>query len=370
MIITYGIKDLQRILNIVNPSFGAVREEGFDFREIMPKAYSDGADLLKYHYIASDGDVDVATAGNIPMQINVGKSSYQCSFLGSVATLPKYEGKGYMRTLMQNIEQDDIAFGKDFSLLTGARGRYARYGYTKVYSGYSFTFGEYYFKHTPKNQDITIREYNGEIDALYNIYTATQPLLLRIKDDILQCLEMSRSKVRLIEHKGNIVGYYAFCTRKKVYLPEFAITDYSLAPSVMREIFDFEKVASFSVWVNPLDTKLAGVLDAVCEDACLQDELQIRVYNLCAFIKMLVELNVEKGIISGENATDSVVVDGNRYDISIENSLVCVDCNRVDEQGLSVNEFLRSAINKPLTCLKKTKGIFPLAFGISLPDCF
>lgn len=370
MNILYGVKDLSRILNIINPAFGAVREEGFDFRHIMPKAYGDGESLLKYHYILCDNNADVATAGNIPGVIALDGGDYAYSFLGSVATLPQYEGKGYMRALMQAIEADDIKDGKVFSLLTGARGRYQRYGYTKLYSGCYFTFDEYFAKHTPKNQDITIRKYNGEIDVLYDIYKATQPLLLRSKEDILPCLCMSRSEIRLIEYKGNVVGYYTFCTRKKNYLPEFSIVDCNLCEGTMREIFDFENVPSFSVYVNPLNTALRAKLDSICEEASISDDLQVRVYNMPLFIKMLVELNIQKGIISADNVCERIVLEGKVYTISVDNGEVSVTCQECNEFGTSQSEFLRSAINNPLSVLRKTSRIFPLAFGINLPDCF
>lgn len=368
MRISYGTNDLNRILNIINPSFGAVREDGFDFRYIMPKAYGEKNNLLQYHYVVSDGGVDVTTAGNIPGKIVTHTAQYRYAFLGSVATLPAYEGKGYMRALMKRIKQDDITDGKVFSLLTGARVRYARHGYTKVFSAYSFVFDEYFAKHTTKNPDISIRAYSGDINALYEIYQSTQPIILRSKDDILPCLSMSRSALRLIEYRGKTVGYYTFCTRKKLYIPEFAITDCSLVGSVMREVFDVENVAHFSVYVNPLDVRLRNALDVICEAAHLCDELQIRVYDLCAFIKMLVELNIEKSIIDSKDFDFCVVVDGKKYDISVADTTVNVHCTKSDIVGCSVSEFLRGTINNPFSSFRSE--IFPLAFGISLPDCF
>ncbi len=370
MNILSGIEDLNRILNIINPTFSVVREEGFDFRYIMPKAYSENSSLLKYHYILCDNGIDVAAAGNIPGVISLNKFNYTYSFLGSVATLPQHAKKGYMRILMQAIEADDIKNRKVFSLLTGARSRYSRYGYTKLYSGCYFLFDEYFAKHTQKNEDITIRQYNGEIDKLYELYLSTQPLILRSKEELLPCLGMSRSTLRLIEYKGNIVGYYTFCKRKKLYVPEFAISDYSLCSGVMRAIFDFEQVTNFSVYVNPVNIALRSNLDAICEEGIISDDLQVRVYDLALFIKMLIELNLQKGILVEDDIKESILVENKIYNIMINNGQVSVECEDSDVYGMNKNEFLRLAINNPLPSFKKTSKIFPLAFGISLPDCF
>lgn len=370
MNILKGIEDLNRILDVINTTFGVVREENFDFRDIMPKAYGENSNLLKYHYILCDNGVDVAAAGNIPGVISLNQVDYAYSFLGSVATLPQYENKGYMRVLMQDIKSDDIKNKKVFSLLTGARGRYARYGYTKLYSNCFFYFDEYFLKHTAKDNDITIRTYDGEIDRLYELYTSTQPLILRSKEELLPSLGMSRSALRLIEYKGKIVGYYAFCRRKKLYIPELAISDYNLCGKVMRAIFDFEQITNFCVYVNPLNVALRSALDAVCEESVINDELQIRVYDLALFIKMLIELNLFKGILSTEDQQESICIENKIYRITINNGKVSVSIEDSDAYGMNENEFLRSAINNPFSSLKKTSNVFPLAFGISLPDCF
>lgn len=370
MKILKGIEDLNRILDIVNPTFGVVREEDFDFRYIMPKAYSENSNLLKYHYILCDNGTDVATAGNIPGVISLNQSNYTYSFLGSVATLPQYEKKGYMRILMQAIEEDDIKDGKVFSLLTGARGRYARYGYTKLYSGCFFSFGEYFAKHTQKDDDMIIRQYDGDLDRLYELYLSTQPLILRSKDELLPCLGMSRSELRLIEYKGNIIGYYTFCKRKKLYVPELAISDYSLLRGVMRAIFDFEQVPDFCVYVNPLDVALRSNLDNICEEGVINDELHVRVYDLALFIKMLIELNIQKGILSLEGKKESICVESKIYNITIDKGSVSVQVEDTDVNGMNKNDFLRLAINNPLPTLRKTSMIFPLTFGINLPDYF
>lgn len=365
MKINYSTNTLKQILDIINPTFGAVREEGFDFRKIMPKAYSESSSLIKYHYVLEDEGKGVAAAGNIPYTITTSGASYTYSFLGSVATLPQYEGRGYMRALMDRIYADDLASGKVFSLLTGARGRYSRYGYTKLFSSRFYTFDEYFYKHA-HTSGIKIEELS-DVDGAYELYLKTQPLILRDKETFLPSLQMSSSRVRQIMLEGRLVGYYCFCTRKRTYLPELVIFDLSLLEGAIKAILDFESVKAFSIYASPLSKAYCAALDKLCEEASLSDDIHIRVYDMQAFIKLLVELNVANGFVSGD-ISESVCIDNKCYSISIEGGIVDVQAVDSDIEGISQGEFLRCCINGA-TPIERT-SIFPLVFGVSLPDCF
>lgn len=371
MEIIYGRENLDEVLNIVNSAFCPVREEGFDFRYIMPKAYGKDCNLLQYHYIVKDNGKNVAAAGNIPNVIKTSGGEYKFSFLGSVATLPDCQGKGYMRALMNRVESDDLKNGVVFSLLTGARERYNRYGYTKCFSSLTYTFDEYFLSHAKADESITVSPLcEDDFDGAFEIYRTVVPLVLREKSNFVPSLEFSTSNVRAIRKNGVLTGYYCFTTRKNFGIGELAIIDLSDLKAVLKAIGDFENVKSFNVNVNPLDVRMASALDKLCEGAALNDVLHVKVYDMSRFLKMLCELNIEKGIKCITDTQETVAMGDKAYSVCISKGQVDVkEVACVKENAPTVSEFLRSAVNG-IDRAFDGSAILPLAFGISTPDEF
>ena len=371
MEIIYGRENLDEVLNIVNSAFCPVREDGFDFRYIMPKAYGKDCNLLKYHYVVKDCGKNVAAAGNIPNVIKTSGGEYKFSFLGSVATLPDCQGKGYMRALMNMVERDDLKNGVVFSLLTGARERYSRYGYTKCFSSLTYTFDEYFLSHEKADESIVISPLcEDDLSGAFEIYGNVSPLVFREKSNFVPSLEFSTSKVRAIRKNGILIGYYCFTTRKNLGVGELAIKDTSQLKAVLKSIGDFESVKSFNVSVNPLDVRMASALDKLCESAALNDVLHIKVYDMARFLKMLCEMNVEKGIKIIPDVKEVVAIGDKTYSICVSKGQVDV-CETACTAGnaLPASAFLRAAVNG-IDRTFDNSAIFPLAFGISAPDEF
>lgn len=371
MEIIYGRENLDEVLRIVNSAFCPVREDGFDFRYIMPKAYGEHCNLLQYHYVVKDNGKSVAAAGNIPNVIKTNGGEYKFSFLGSVATLPDCQGKGYMRALMNRVESDDLQNDIVFSLLTGARERYSRYGYTKCFSNLNYTFDEYFLTHAKADDSIAVSPLcEDDLNGAFEIYSAVSPLVFREKSNFVPSLEFSTSKVRAIRKNGILIGYYCFTTRKNLGVGELAIIDTSDLKAVLKEIGGFENVKSFNVSVNPLDVRMASALDRLCESAALSDVLHIKVYDMARFLKMLCELNVEKGIKIVHDTEETVAIGDKSYSICIRRGQVDVKATAcAAENALSVSSFLRSAVNG-IDRTFDSSAIFPLTFGINAPDEF
>ena len=371
MEIIYGRENLEEVLKVVNSAFCAVREDGFDFRYIMPKAYGKDCNLLQYHYVIKDNGKNVAAAGNIPNVIKTSAGEYKFSFLGSVATLPDCQGKGYMRTLMNRVERDDLNNGVVFSLLTGARGRYCRYGYTKCFSSVVYTFDEYFLSHTESDSDISVSPLSAkDLDDAFEIYRSNSPLVFRDKNNFVPSLEFSLSKARVIHKNGNLIGYYCFTTRKSLGVGELAIVDTAHLKAVLKAIGDFENVKSFNVNANPLDVRMTRALDALCECAALSDGLHIKVYDMARFVQMLLALNIEKGIKRIGNVQETISIVGDCFEVYVNDGKASVlKTNKKPQFVFESAEFLRLAINGTSRAMDESK-IFPLAFGISAPDEF
>ncbi len=371
MQIVYGRENLDDTLKIVNSAFCPVREDGFDFRQIMPKAYGEKCNLLQYHYIVKDGEKGVAAAGNIPGVIATSQGDFPFVFLGSVATLPECQGKGYMRALMERVDVDNRQNQVVFSMLTGARKRYVRHGYTKCFSTLCYTFDCYFHTHAASDCSLLIDEFKAEdLDEIFDVYQEFSPLKLRTKESFVPCLQFSKSQLRTVRKDGKIVGYYTFATRKNLGVGELCLSDLSIAASLMKAVADFENVKTFNVLVNPLDVRLASVLDGICEGAALSDGLQIKVYDMARFVQMLLALNLDKGIKRLENVQETISIGGECFEVCVNDGKASVQkTDKKPQFSFEVAEFLRLAINGASRALDESK-IFPLTFGISAPDEF
>ena len=360
--------EMADIIRVANTAFCPEREQGFDFQWVMPKAYKPGADTAKYHILAVEEGEIVALAGNLPGEVHVQNQIYPYAVVGTVSTLPSRQKKGYMKQVMQGIEQDDLFSGVVFSALGGLRKRYNRYGYEKCSTTYTFDVGEYCLREYPPLDSVTLRLADGsDLDALYALYQSQSPAIYRAKQSFFDCLAFSRSLVYVVEQNGEIVGYFNVSSRKNgIY--EVVLKDYALLPHVFSAFFRIAECGSLNVSVSALNVPLILALDSFAESKSLCDGILIKVYDKKRFLQMLLSLNAP---YLPQTAQEVICIDQTCYRITIDG-----DRCKVEEVALknipsyTAAQFVRWAISDGTNPLCKGSSIFPLRFGIDEADMF
>lgn len=358
--------DIQTIIEIANRSFAPIREDGFDFREIMPKVYCHAKSAAMHKLVFEDG-VPVALAGNLPSQINIQDRQFPFTILGTVSTLPGYRNKGYMGLLVNAFHKEDIRSGKVFSILTGLRDRYRHFGYEKCTTNIIYTVSERNI-HKGQRQPIFVRPFCARNKTvLYDLFKSKNPIVARGEETFVDCLLTSKSHVCELYNDGIFCGYYTFSERKDCIF-ELLLKDYSIVVEALESIMRFEGKTELKIFVNMLDKDLILSLDGIAENKDCVDYLHFKVYDLKQFLEMLLCLNIDK--IKNKSCKEEYVVENEKIILFIDNGKFSVNSIHVTAQGMTQNEFLRQIIGNPCSAIGRTSLIFPLYFGLYEADLF
>ena len=130
--------DYDEWLDVLNTVFTRQNNREMDFEKELPKmCVRDDYHMNKHIAVKEDGKI-CALLGVYPIRLKAGDTELLFSTVGNVATLPEYEGRGYMRILMEEAMRELQRIGADASRLCGARQRYNRYGYEAGAISYEF----------------------------------------------------------------------------------------------------------------------------------------------------------------------------------------------------------------------------------------
>ncbi|MBE7036506.1 MAG: GNAT family N-acetyltransferase [Ruminococcaceae bacterium] len=130
--------DYDEWLSVLNTVFTKQNKKEMDFEKELPKMCVRDDYHMNMHLAIKENGKICALLGVYPLKVKVGDAELLFTTVGNVATLPEYEGKGYMRILMDAAMEELERIGADASRLGGARQRYNRYGYEV--SGISYNF--------------------------------------------------------------------------------------------------------------------------------------------------------------------------------------------------------------------------------------
>ena len=360
--------ELDEIIDVANKSFIPVRYEGFDFRERMPKIYAANKDFSDMHFAVLEDEKMKAIAGNLISKVTLNNKEYPYSIVGTVSTLPSESNKGYMALLMKEIEKENIDKGIVFSMLTGKRQRYNRYGYERSGQRIIYQVNTHYYKHNEVNGSLVIRAYEEvDLNEIFNIYQKTQPMVLRNKDSFILDLRISNSYIYTILENDKVIGYFAIGDSLEC-IHELSLVDMDKLPIVMKEILKALNKEEIDVLVNPLNVQLCNSLEVICEGKRIEEEIMWKVYKWIPFIEMCLELNKNSKVfvdIKEVYRVDDLVVEIEVKD----NRFLVQETNKKPIREFTSLEFIRFIIGNT-TQYKNISLIFPLALDFNEGDMF
>lgn len=136
-------ENYDELLSLMNTVFSKKNKRIMDFTVELPKmCVKDDEHMQKHVGLFEEGKM-CAALGVYPLPVLIGKEELLFSTVGNVATLPEYEGLGYMTKLLDFAMSELEVIGADASRLGGNRQRYNRYGYEYGGALYNYVFSEY-----------------------------------------------------------------------------------------------------------------------------------------------------------------------------------------------------------------------------------
>ncbi len=130
--------DYDEWLSVLNTTFGKQNNGETDFEKNLPKMCIRDDYHMGMHFGVKDNGKLCALLGVYPLKVKIGVEELLFATVGNIATLPEYEGRGYMKALMGEAMEELKRIGADVSRLGGIRHRYNRYGYEMAGTIYNF----------------------------------------------------------------------------------------------------------------------------------------------------------------------------------------------------------------------------------------
>ena len=282
-------EEKEAVIEVINAAFKDIRPAGFDIASLQKEAYQ-GKGRIPEHFLLKENGKIVGVAGNLIDEITVGGAAYRISRVGSVAVLPEYRGRGHMRALMQAIEEENLAQGVVFSVLTGKRERYNRFGYEIGPYSLRFTLDPSCLWSNPSLKKRTL----SRIGDAYALYHAADPLHLRGKKQFLSRIKTELLTPYAIEWNGGFVGY-AILDKAKQEIVELRLKSSRFAEKAL-SLFP-----NCTVLVPSLEKELIDVLTPISEKIERSHRLMIKVYDQKRFLSFLASFQDVPGIFEADS---------------------------------------------------------------------
>lgn len=151
-----SVEHYDELLDVLNTTFSHKRGFKVDFERELPKMWVRDDAHMKCHIGAFEDGKLCAVVGVYPLHVKIGGEEFLFATTGNVATLPEYEGRGFMNALFTEAMKELEVMGADGARLGGDRQRYARFGY----EGCGLLFR---FQMTEKNRIRFYKNYRDDV---------------------------------------------------------------------------------------------------------------------------------------------------------------------------------------------------------------
>ncbi len=350
-----------------------------DFKKILPKVYGDGHAIENFHFIAvEDGRIRGMIAA-YPHAYNVCGTELKTRFIGTVSVHPYARGAGYMKKIMQMIDEELLDEGVDFAALGGQRQRYRYFEYETGGMSLSFVVDCANIKHTvPELNEsfslVPVEQDDEELlDLLYAKYQ-TRPVTGRGREEFYEILKTWDSSIYAVFQDVTCIGYLVISADGKRVL-ETQLDSPECLPDVLHTYLHWYDKQAVTVIVRRYETALIDILAPMAEDASIESNLNYKIYNYPKVLKAFLELKqTHEALEDGSFVLE--VKDHGRMKIQVEDGVVSVtETSDAPDWSLSDTEAVRfltspEALYRNVTPKAVPGNWFPLSFGMSPLDEF
>ncbi len=359
-------KDMPKIIDVINQTFGKVRDYDFDIKKSQPKVYDSHKDFSSIHTVVDQDNQIVSVGGCYKNSVVIKDKEYPFAILGSVATLPQYQGKGYFKKVVKNIIDTSKKQGDVFMMLTGLRHRYNYFDFEKCGFRYYFDIDANFCKYQKSLPNLTLTEYQPQdLDRIYEIFLRKNPVIPRSKQDFELTLQTSNSQIFVYKLNDKVIGYTTFSFAKN-RVNEINVDAWHI-PYCVKMLFEKFDQKNITIVVSPFDRQTVEALDVFAEDKKATEQIHFRVFDMVKFLQMALELN--KNIKALANCHHVVKIDKQVISIDITDNNINVALSKQNPtKTFTTREFLRKIFS--LTALYEYNENLPLFLDFNYADLF
>lgn len=379
--------DKQELVEFLNKVFSRSENRNVDFKMLVSKVYGDGVELSQRHHLIKEDGRIAAAIGVYQRAYHIGNTVLNTGFIGSVSVDPDMRGKGYMKLLMQKVEEDMRRQGIGLAMLSGNRNRYGYFGYEVGGLRYEFCFIKESITHTigwttEKHLElIPIKNKDMVSEEIYRLYENTRVKSCS-KEEFFDRAMTWNGKLYAVKFEDKYLGY-VILSENGESISEIELSDWNHLLEIIREVMllgDKERISVYSLaWENEKNE----AMQPKCESYSIRPACSYKVLDYVQTLKALFELQMVYKPHLAEDVLVIGVKDQGCYRIEIRDTTVTVTTVGTDEKAYEsadivvdgrefINAFMSSHLNLYESKAKKSypAGWFPLGFAAAIVDGF
>lgn len=310
--------ELEQCIDLANLVFG------FDFRILLPKAYSAKPVMQTSNFVADNGELKglVSVLGE---SLSVGENVLKTGYVGSVCVHPDSRGQGLMIKLMDLANDDMQKNGTDIAFLNGNRQRYQYYGFVPAGMTYFFNVSGDNYAHALKEvsaDSITFEEITSgsvleqKARALY----CSKPVHFERSEFAVLCRSYSRNPYAVIEN-DEFIGYIVTNSDKNCWA-EVCVKSCEHLDKTLKAWMEQNKVREIQLFLSEWESDLSRHLACYASGMSRGYSVQARIFNFRRVTEAyLKERARTSGLSDGYMAFD---IEGEKFNITVTGGNVTV----------------------------------------------
>lgn len=378
--------EIQEILDFANMVF-SMSAGSTDFAKLLPKAYGENRhQRLQHHVIEQQGKIK-GLIDVYPFALQQDEQSLQAGYIGTVSVHPICEGQGYMKQLMEQVEQQAREEGVDLLVLDGDRHRYGYYGFEKAGMKYCFNITGASLKHgcreyVQENRELCFEQIDDQSEYLDTMYACYQKrcVTARSKEDFLVTLQSWNASTYAILEDEQCMGYLnvSYDERNIYEIGLVNQEDIYCVLDAWEKEFGVDEVG-INVGID--ETLMIEKLETISDYYTVNMSHQIKILNYEKVLQFLLSWKRKYSEIEKTRFVIGIIEDGMQKNFVCEIMETEVKVTQVlDEPSLvfEAKEFVKKLTtslywqeaNRNMDIKKTPEGWFPLPFFLPEADAF
>ena len=269
--------DKQELIDFIDFVFSKAHRP-HDFATLLPKLYGERGDAAQHHIVVREDGRIAATMVACPVTMHVCGQDVLTLGIGSVSVHPRARGKGYMRLMMDALDQRAAETGAVLAVLGGQRQRYEYFGFEKTGLEMRAFLNTDNVRHALRDVDASSYALapltEACLPAAMALHAAQPCYCLRTEAAFLDVLRSWEAAPVAILREGQLIGYASVAGGD---VGELLLTDESHAPAALKLLC--AQYGELTLHAAPWETERAALLTRVCESFQLRPDNQYKCYQ-------------------------------------------------------------------------------------------
>lgn len=255
-----------------------------DFQTLLPKLYGENGDGAAHHFLIEEDGKLLAMLMAYPVSMRIAGEDFLTLGVGTVSVHPRARGRGFLKVMLDAVDERARELNADFAVLGGQRQRYEHFGYFFGGMELHATLTQANVRHALRDaddSDIAIVPFLAEHVAPALALHASQPSFCeRPADKFIDILRNWSNEPFAVLKGGEFAGFGAMSTGSVLSrrsAGELQLTDEALCPAVLKKLS--ENREALSLVCPPWHKERAALLSSICDQFSIVHNHSCKIYQ-------------------------------------------------------------------------------------------